>query len=639
MPVFNTAAQARPKTGVDTGLKLLFSRRFLPYFLTQFFGVVSTNLLLAGVITRLLFNPQASSGMDPAVQASLVLILFMAPFALFSAAAGKLADRYNKAQWIQRLKFLELLICLLAAWALYRNSTAILFFSLLALGWQATLFGPVKYSILAKLLDEREFISGNGLVETGTVLGLLAGQIGGFMLASGGAASTSYLAVLIVASAVLGIIASRFISTTSAARPRVRLSWNPVYESWRVIRYVSRVPNLLLILLGVSWFWAYCATLAIQIPIYVGSELLAEPSLAVLLLSLFAGGIAAGSLITQLLASKHVEIGLCPLGALGMFLFALDLSFFTWPDAATGGSLSSWWQADWSSRMLFDIVMCGVSAGLYVVPLYAWVQKNAPSNYLARVFAANNVLNALFIVLFVGLAAGLSLLELSINARLAVLAVVSAVVTVCLFRLVPIFFIRFVVFLLMHVFYRLRSQGAEQVPEQGAAVLVCNHVSFVDPLVIGSCITRPPRFVMDYGIFKIPVVNSFFRTVRTIPIAPAKKHPEILEAAYEKIHEALQNDELVVIYPEGMITWTGDMNEFKPGIERIITRDPVPVIPMALRGLWGSWFSRKGGAAFKGLPRGFWSKIELNIGQAIPPEQVSAALLQEKVAALRGDWK
>ncbi|MBI3716763.1 MAG: 1-acyl-sn-glycerol-3-phosphate acyltransferase, partial [Betaproteobacteria bacterium] len=192
--------------------------------------------------------------------------------------------------------------------------------------------------------------------------------------------------------------------------------------------------------------------------------------------------------------------------------------------------------------------------------------------------------------------------------------------------------------MLIHTFYRVKKEGLENIPEEGACVLVCNHVSFVDALVIGGCIARPVRFVMDHRIFKIPVLNFVFRTAGTIPIAPAKEDPQMLERAYEHIDEYLRAGEVVCIFPEGRITDNGDLYPFKKGISRIVERTPVPVIPMALRGLWGSFFSRWGGTAMR-YPRGVFSSIALAIGLPVEPDKALPELLQVQVAGLRGDWK
>jgi 1-acyl-sn-glycerol-3-phosphate acyltransferase len=229
---------------------------------------------------------------------------------------------------------------------------------------------------------------------------------------------------------------------------------------------------------------------------------------------------------------------------------------------------------------------------------------------------------------------------LSIPQLFLVVAVMNAAVALYIYSLVPEFLMRFIVWMLIHTVYRIRKQGLEHIPDDGPVVLVCNHVSFVDALVIAGCIRRPVRFVIDHRIYKVPVLNFVFRTAGAIPIAPGREDPEMLARAYDRISRYLEEGEVVCIFPEGALTADGEMRTFRPGITKIIRRNPVPVVPMALRGLWGSFFSRKGGAAMKNkLPRPLFYKIGLALGPPILPSEVSAAGLRERVAALRGDWK
>jgi len=228
--------------------------------------------------------------------------------------------------------------------------------------------------------------------------------------------------------------------------------------------------------------------------------------------------------------------------------------------------------------------------------------------------------------------AGLTIPELVL-----VTAVVNAAVAVYIYTLIPEFLMRFLVWLLVHTVYRMRTRGMENLPEEGAAVVVSNHVSFVDALVIAAACRRPIRFVMDHNYFHLPVLNFFCRTVRAIPIASRKEDPKVVEQAFDAVAHALEEGSLVCIFPEGRLTSDGDLGPFRPGIERVVARTPVPVVPMALRGLWGSFFSRKDGRAMSRPFRRFWSRIECVCGEPVPAALVTAAVLQERIAALRGD--
>jgi 1-acyl-sn-glycerol-3-phosphate acyltransferase len=291
-------------------------------------------------------------------------------------------------------------------------------------------------------------------------------------------------------------------------------------------------------------------------------------------------------------------------------------------------------------RVLLDLFALGLFGGFFIVPLYALIQLRSPVEQRARVIAANNILNALFMVVGSLAAAGLLGDGLTIPALFGVAALCNAAVAVYIYSLVPEFMLRFVAWLLIHSFYRLRQSGIENIPEEGPAVLISNHVSFVDPLVIAAASRRPIRFVMDHRIHRMPLIGFIFRHMRAIPIAPAREDAAMMEAAFEEVAQALGAGELVAIFPEGRITDTGELYPFRPGVQRIVGRTPVPVIPMALQGLWGSFFSRKDGPAMsRPLRRGIFSRIALTVGTPVTPAAATPEHLQQIVAGLRGDWR
>jgi 1-acyl-sn-glycerol-3-phosphate acyltransferase len=289
-----------------------------------------------------------------------------------------------------------------------------------------------------------------------------------------------------------------------------------------------------------------------------------------------------------------------------------------------------------------DLALLALFSGLYSVPLYALIQTRSDRRRVARIVAANNILNAVFMVVASIMAALLLKSGLTIPELFLVTALMNAAVALYIYRLVPEFLLRFLAWVLTHTLYRLRSSGTERIPEQGAAVLACNHVSFVDAVVIMGESPRPIRFVMDHRIFKVPLLNAFFKHARAIAIAPAREDAAMLARANERIDAALAEGDLVCIFPEGRITDSGELSPFRQGVQRIVERTPVPVYPMALRGLWGSFFSRYGGAAFSRpvearLRRGLRSQLELVVGEPLAPDEVTPERLMERVAALRGE--
>lgn len=623
---------------------LLKTPRFLPFFVTQFLGAFNDNVFKNALIIFITFQVGASAGIDLDTMVNLCAGLFILPFFLFSAFAGQVADKFEKSGLIRRIKLAEVCIMALAAAAFLTEQLWILVVLLFVMGTQSAFFGPVKYSILPQHLKEKELVGGNALVEMGTFVAILLGTILAGVLAGLGDAGRIAASVLLLLIALLGWLSSRLIPQAPAADPALGLEVNPFTETWRVLRFAFENRVVFRSVLGISWFWFYGATLLTQIPNYTLSYLGGNEQVVTLLLATFVVGIATGSLLCERMSGPKVEIGLVPFGAIGLTLFAFDLALASpgsAPESLRG--IAAFLDSPGSIRILADLTLMALFGGFYSVPLYALVQQRSEPRKLARIIAANNILNALFMVVaalfaIVMLGAGLSIPQLFF-----VLGLLNVAVAVYIFKLVPEFLMRFLAWMLVHSIYRLEvKQVEEQIPDTGPVVLACNHVSFVDPLIIMAACRRPIRFMMDHRIFKTPVLRFVFRTGRAIPIAPKKEDPETYEAAFEAVAKALENGEVVGIFPEGRITSDGELNAFRPGIENIVQRTPVPVIPMALRGLFGSFFSRKDGAAMSKplrLLTRFWSKVELVGAPPVAPDQLSAAALRDTVLALRGDSK
>jgi hypothetical protein len=608
----------------------------------MFLGAFNDNVFKNALIVMIAFQAATNLGVSSDILINLSAGLFILPFFLFSATFGQLADMIEKSRLIRLTKLFEIAVMSLAALAFWVDNTYLLIGLLFLMGTQSSLFGPVKYSILPQHLREEELVGGNGLVEMGTFLAILLGtMLGGILI---GIMDTGALlvAITIVILAVLGYWASRGIPPAPAPAPDLKVNWNPITETWRNLRFMGGNRTVFLSVLGISWFWFFGATYLAQLPNYTKLFLGGNEQVVTLLLTLFSVGVGAGSLLCERLSGHKVEIGLVPFGAIGLTLFSLDLALLPSlaKDGVVFGALEFIGQSG-SWRVVFDILAVGMFGGFYIVPLYALIQQRSHPEHRSRIIAGNNILNALFMVISTLLSITVLGSGFTIPELFLMTSVLNAVVAVYIFTLVPEFLMRFIVWILIHLMYRIEKQGLDRIPDSGPAVLVCNHVSFLDALVIAGCCRRPIRFVMYHTIFKIPVLNFVFRTARAIPIAPARDNPQLLERAYEGISEALREGDLVCIFPEGRITQDGEINEFRSGIERIIARDPVEVIPMALRGLWGSFFSRRYGPAMMGIPRRFMSKIGLAIGAPVNPQapEASAEELQIAVAALRGDWR
>jgi 1-acyl-sn-glycerol-3-phosphate acyltransferase len=481
----------------------------------------------------------------------------------------------------------------------------------------------------------------------GTFVGILMGEVLGAVLVLQQPHGLLYEAAATVLVAALGLAAAYRIPHSPAPAPDLKISWNFVSESVRNINFSRKNRTVFLSMLGNSWFWFYGALILAQFPVYAKDYLHGDHGAFVLLLTIFSLGVGSGSLLCERLSGRKVEIGLVPFGSIGLTVFGIDLYFASL--AFSGGALipagvhldafallaqHGMW------RILFDVLMIGMFGGFFIVPLFALIQLRCDPQHISRTIAGMNILNALFMVAAAGLAIVLLGQGLTIPQLFLVTALLNAVVAIYIFSLVPEFLMRFLAWLLIHTVHRVRTVDVERIPAEGAAVLVCNHVSYVDAIVIGATAPRPIRFVMDHRIFKLPLLGWIFRTARTIPIAPAKEDPWLMEKAYIDIAQALHEGELVCIFPEGQLTRTGDINDFKGGIAKIIDRTKVPVIPMALRGLWTHLLTRNRENVFgRAFRIGLRSRLELVVGEPVAPQDVTPEDLKQRVAALRGDWK
>jgi hypothetical protein len=520
----------------------------------------------------------------------------------------------------------------------YRRDLVLLFVALGLMGVHSTLFGPVKYAILPQHLRNDELIGGNGLVEMGTFVAILLGEIVGGLVIAIKPDGPLFAGAVTIAIAIAGYLVSRGIPETPAVAPALRINWNPFTETWRNLRFAHGSRVVWLSMLGISWFWFYGATYLTQFANFTKDVLGGDEHVATLLLAIFSIGIGVGSLMCERLSGHKIEIGLVPFGSIGLSVFAIDLYLASRNLASQGlAGIGPFFAISAHWRVIADLVLIGMFGGFYIVPLYALIQERSDAAFRSRIIAANNILNAIFMVASAGIALALLKAGLSIPQLLLVTGLMNVIVAIYIYTLVPEFLMRFLAWLLVHTFYRVDKEGLDRIPSEGPCVIVCNHVSFVDAIVIAACVRRPIRFVMDHRIFRIPLLNFVFRTMRTIPIAPAKEDPALKERAFEEAAAALRAGEVVGIFPEGKLTETGELNVFRPGLQRILEQAPAPVVPMALRGLWGSFFSRSDpGRALKKI-RGLFSRIALVAGPPVPPERATLEFLQQQVLALRGD--
>lgn len=561
--------------------------------------------------------------------------LFILPFFLFSAFAGQVADKFEKSVLIQRVKAFEIMVMSIASVGFYFNSVGLLIFVLFLMGSQSSLFGPVKYGYLPEKLSNDELIGGNAMVEASTFISILLGTIlGGVLIAK---ATTVPITLAVLLFSVLGFLAAKQIPSTPPADTNIRLDWNIWRATKNNLKILPGNRVVFLSILGISWFWFFGSVFLAQMPNYARTILHGNEYVVTVLLTMFSVGIGAGSLLCEKLSGRRVEIGLVPVGAIGLAFFSLDLYWASESWVEQGAlQLSTFIQAQGAWRVCLDLAMIGVFGGLYIVPLYALIQERSEKGHVSRVIAGNNIINALFMVVaaLLGMVV-LGVLDMSIPQLFLITTVLHVVVCLYIFTVVPEFLMRLVAWFMVSMVYRVKYKGLDNIPTDGPVVVVCNHVTFVDPLILGGRIRRPVRFVMYYKIFQKGLMKPLFKAAKTIPIASPKESVEIMENAFASVKTALEDNNVVGIFPEGGLTVDGHMAPFKKGIERIINETPVTVVPMALNNLWGSYFSRYDKRMIDRRPRKLWAKVELIVGQPIPPEEVTAERLFEAVSELK----
>ncbi|MEQ7870564.1 MFS transporter [Chromohalobacter salexigens] len=615
--------------------QLLTQRRFAPFFWTQALGAFNDNVFKNVLLLLLTFVAVPRYGWDTGLLNNLAAGLFILPFLLFSAWGGLLADRLDKQRLIRRLKLLELVTMCVAAAAVWYEAYLLLLALLFMMGTQSALFGPVKYAILPQHLSATELVKGNAWVSLGTFLSILLGTLlAGLLAALDGAWARGAIAITLVSLALLGCLASLWVpSAPSSQEGAVR--WRPWRGACEVMRDAWREPRVFRALLGISLFWFLGACYLTQLPAWTRDVVHGNEAVVSALLAAFALGVGAGALLCARLSAGRLEVGLVPAGAMIFGLAGLDLGL-SQPLAGNDSGLAALSLVPAFWHQMLDLAAIGLGGGLYIVPLYTLIQLESRDDHRARMIAANNILNALFMVL--AAAFGVVMLTLagaSLNAFMLALSAISLTLAAAILCCVPRPVLRLSIFVLIRVLYRLRFRGRQAVPARGAALVVCNHVSFMDALILGGGCPRPLRFLMDRPIYESRWLNWFFRIAGAIPVDSERCDPGGVRRALDEVSHALRQGEVVMLFPEGRLTPDGKVHRFRRGIDIILARDPVPVVPAGLAGLWGSWTSNRGGKALTKWPRRFRARVALYFGDPIPAGQATRAEMERRVATLK----
>lgn len=625
--------------------QIMRQRRFAPLFWVQFLGAANDNVFKFSLTLLATYSAAQWGGLDPALAGFVIGALFIAPYVLFSATSGQIADKFEKGAFIRRIKEVEILIMMLAAYGFFTQHATVLYVCVFLMGLHSTVFGPVKYSYLPQHLSHEELVGGNGMIEMGTFVSILAGTIlGGVLINQFGETGPKVTALVVIVLAVAGRVAAHFIPNSPASDPNLKINWNPFTETWANLKIGARDRAVFNGMLGISWLWFFGTIFLTSFTPLARNVLGANEAVVTLLLATFSVGIGIGSMLCERLSGRMIEIGLVPFGSIGMSVFAIDLYFACeayGPAGAAPLGVMGFLATAGAWRVLIDLGLLALFGGLYSVPLYALIQQRSDKTHTARIIAANNILNAVFMIVASLMAGVLLKSGLSLPQLFLVTGILNALVAIYIYTLVPEFLLRFCAWLLSHAMYRLKIRNRDAIPIEGPAILACNHVSFVDALLVMAASPRPVVFLMDHSIFKTPLLGWLFRTAKAIPIAPKSEQPGLAAQAYAQAAAVLADGGVIGIFPEGGITRDGELQAFRPGYLRVdeqaraLGLAQVPLVPVALEGLWGSFFSRKGGGAMsKPFRRGFWSPVQVICADPVAAQATTPEALQSQITSM-----
>jgi acyl-[acyl-carrier-protein]-phospholipid O-acyltransferase/long-chain-fatty-acid--[acyl-carrier-protein] ligase len=583
-------------------MSLMTSKRFLPLFLTQFLGAFNDNLFKNALVILITYVIAAKTGENAQLLVTLAAGLFILPFFLFSAPAGQLADKYDKAQMARLTKIAEIVLMIIAALGFYLENTYFLLTVLFCMGIQATFFGPIKYALLPQHLEEKELIQGNAYIEAGTFLAILLGTIlGGLLiLAPGGSKLVSIGAIVI---ALLGYITSRFIPAAKPSEPDLRINPNIAQETWRIVAHTSKQRDVFLSILGSSWFWLVGATFLAQFPTYAKDVIHGDQTVVTLLLTMFSVGIGVGSVLCNKLLRGLVQATYVPLAAILISVFTIDLYFASQhlPQADATHLVTAWQFAESPThwRILFDLFMVSVSAGIYIVPLYAIMQDRSDPTTRARTIASNNILNSLFMVASAIMTLVMLKYNFTIPEVFLTTAILNGLVAVYICKLLPDAALRSIARLILGILYRVEIKGIEHFKQAGERVLViANHTSFLDAALIAAYLPEKITFAINTHIAKQWWMKPMLALVDAYPLDPTNP------LATKALIEAIRKNRKCMIFPEGRITVTGSLMKIYEGPGMIADKAGAQILPIRIDGAQYSPFSHlKGKVHIRWFPK------------------------------------
>jgi acyl-[acyl-carrier-protein]-phospholipid O-acyltransferase/long-chain-fatty-acid--[acyl-carrier-protein] ligase len=603
---------------------LLRARRFGPLFVTQFSGALNDNLFRTAMGMLMVTEIFVADPSRAPFWLAIGGLVFILPFFLFSAMAGQLADGQDKTWLIRAIKLFEIVILMLGVVALSGTSIAALMGVLFLLGTHSAFFGPIKYSILPQHLAREELMAGNALIETGTFLAILLGIVLGTQLAPRLSADVG------VAVAILGLIVCFWIPRAPPVAPKLPITLNIAAETTELLRTTLNNRTLLLTVLGISWFWALGGLFVNQMPALVRMHLHGDPNVMALCLLAFTIGIAVGAWGVSRLLNGRISANYVPIAAVLMSVFILDLvaALDAYQVISTENlvGLAGFFRSEGGWRVLFDLFGLAVAGGAFTVPLYALLQVTAPPDQTSRTIAANNVVNAAFMVVFAGLTALLVGLGISLPAVFLIFAVINVAVAAACCLLLPDTLIKQLVAGLLRLLYRVEVKGLEHFETAGArSVAVVNHVSFLDGLLLAAFLPGKPCFAINTVIARQWWVKPFLNLITAFPVDPL--NPLSLKSMIREVEKG----RTLVIFPEGRLTVTGALMKVFEGPAMVADKAKASIVPIRIDGAQYTPFSR-----LRGKVRLRWfPKITLTL---LPPRrlEVPAGLDPQAARAFAG---
>ncbi|AKH36682.1 MULTISPECIES: acyl-[ACP]--phospholipid O-acyltransferase [Nitrosomonas] len=589
---------------------LLTTKRFLPLFLTQFLGALNEHVCRNISVILITYATMEHTGFSPQIMLTIATGLFILPFFLFSATAGQIADKWDKAKLIRIIKFIEILLISSAAGGFFSGNVTFMLSILFLMGTLSAFFAPLKYSILPDHLQDNELIGGNAFIEAGTFLSLSTGAIvvSWLLVAEN---DITLLTALMIISALTGWLFSLLIPSSYAASPQIKIGYHVLNETRAILQYIRQNTLVFRSILGISWFWLFAAAFVSQFPLFAKEVMGGNEQVTLLLLVFFSIGIGLGSLLCNKLLKSEIVATFTPLGVLGITIFTVDLVFASASMLPAKGEsigaiafLTSF--AHW--HILLDLLAIAICGGVYVVPLYALVQRYSEASHRSRVMAGNHIINAFFLVISAMTISLMLASNFSVAEVFLTIAILNGLVMIYLSSLLPQALIRSILKWFFHTSYRLEVKGLENYAKAGnKMIIMTNHLSFLDALLLSTSLPDPLCFAINPRTVRRWWLRPFLFLADTVPVDPAD--PKSTQLLMDKV----SSGQRVVIFPEGRLTLTGFLMKIYEDPVIIVAKSGALLLPISISGAQYTPFSR-----LKGRIRMRWfPKITLT---CMPPE-------------------